>query len=44
MRTRSPWPAPVWRVAGDEQLALPRILIDRRRSLGDDHTRAGRFM
>ncbi|WP_222720993.1 IS110 family transposase [Actinomadura sp. HBU206391] len=26
-------------VAGDEQLALLRILVDRRRSLGEDHTR-----
>src|SRR6266545_1084369 len=26
-------------VAGDQQLAVPRILADRRRSLGEDHTR-----
>jgi transposase len=26
-------------VAGDEQLAVLRILADRRRSLGEDHTR-----
>ncbi|MFY1573551.1 hypothetical protein ACN26Z_01495 [Verrucosispora sp. WMMD703] len=26
-------------VVNDEQLALLRILVDRRRSLGEDHTR-----